>query len=214
MEHGEYSFAVLMGDLFNFAGRQTKTSPFENDAEEVFEAEEFFKPYSKLIKGAIRGNHELRIVNEFGFDPLKGFCKHLDIPYLGSLAVVRIRVGAREENPKWYHQNYYMAIHHTRGGGGSLGNALNSPTKLEKVVSGCDVYAGGHNHQLATGVGERFIVGPHGPKLMKVHYVSCGSYLDYENSYAEEIMLTPGKLGSPRIRFSGERDHHDVHISI
>jgi len=50
--------------------------------------------------------------------------------------------------------------------------------------------------------------------MRKVHYVSCGSYLDYANSYAEDGMMSPGKLGSPRIRFNGLRDRHDVHISI
>ena len=48
----------------------------------------------------------------------------------------------------------------------------------------------------------------------EVHYVSCGSYLGYQDTYAEDKMFAPGKLGSPRIRFNGLRDRHDVHISI
>lgn len=204
---------VLMGDIYNIAGRDTKTSPFTNNPDEITEAEDFFRPYSDLFKVAIRGNHERRLVNNYGFDPLKGFCKHLNIPYGGVSALLRIQVGAREDSNSYWN-TYNMAIHHTTGGGGKLGNALSGVLKLAEVVPGCDVYAGGHNHQLVTGVQEKLRPTLTGPKPYKAHYVSCGSYLEYEGSYAEEGMYIPGKLGSPRIRFSGVREKHDVHVSI
>ena len=209
----DHAFGILMGDVFNVAGRNEKTSPFESSGREYIEAERFFKPYAHLFKGAIRGNHEARLVRNYDMDPLETLCEHLAIPYLGVMALLRIQVGKRPDS-NWYWQSYYMAIHHTTGGGGTLGNALNSVAKIEKIIPACDVYAGGHNHQLVTGVREHFLPTPHGPKPNKVHYVSCGSYLDYQGSYAEEAMLAPGKLGSPRIRFSGLRDHHDVHVSV
>jgi hypothetical protein len=212
-EHEDHAFGVLMGDIFNVASRTSKTAPWESDPEEYSEAEDFFKPYADLFKGAIRGNHENRMVDAFGADPLKLMCKHIGIPYLGTSALLRIQVGKREDSNSFW-QNYYMAIHHTTGGGGTLGNALNSVSRLEKVISGCDVYAGGHNHQLVTGVRQSYHPMPSGPQMRKVHYVSCGSYLDYPESYAEAGMMSPGKLGSPRIRFNGLRDRHDVHISI
>lgn len=212
-EHEEHAFGVLMGDIFNVAGRGEKTSPWESDSAEYLEAEDFFTPYASLFKGAIRGNHEARLVNNYGLDPLELFCKHLTIPYLGTSGLVRIQVGQRPDST-WFWQSYYLAIHHTTGGGGTLGNALNSIAKIEKVIGGCDVYAGGHNHQLVTGVRQQFAPTTTGPQMRKVHYVSCGSYLDYPNSYAEAAMMAPGKLGSPRIRFNGLRDRHDVHISI
>lgn len=31
-------------------------------------------------------------------------------------------------------------------------------------------------------------------------YVVCGSYLSWENSYAEALMLAPRRIGSPVIR--------------
>jgi hypothetical protein len=212
-EHEDHAFGVLMGDIYNVASRTSKTAPWESNPEEYEEAEDFFTPYADLFKGAIRGNHENRMVDAFGTDPLKTMCKHLKIPYLGVSALLRIQVGQRPDSNSFW-QNYYMAIHHTTGGGGTLGNALNSVAKLEKVISGCDVYAGGHNHQLVTGVRQSYTPLPSGPQMRKVHYVSCGSYLDYPQSYAEAGMMSPGKLGSPRIRFNGLRDRHDVHVSI
>ena len=60
----------------------------------------------------------------------------------------------------------------------------------------------------------------------KVTYVDCGSFLDWDQSYAEKGMMPIGKLGSPRLRFAGARntgrhntheDRHrsrDVHVSL
>jgi len=212
-ERETHAFGVFMGDIFNIAGRDSKTSPFGSNSREIIEAVDFFMPYRDLFKGGIGGNHEFRVENQYGFNPMELFCKFLEIPYLGNLAVVKVQVGQRPNTP-WYNQTYYMAIHHTSTGGRTLGSALNGVEQLSKVVGGCDVYAGGHNHQLISGVRSTYLPTPFGLKELKQHYVSCGSYLDFEGSYAEQKPYAPGKLGSPRIRFGGERDHHDVHISI
>jgi hypothetical protein len=195
---------ILMGDIFNFAGRNQKTSPFESDPDEVFKAEELFEPYAPLIVGAIRGNHERRVVNEFGYDPLALFCRHLKIPYMGVSGVVRFDVGS---------QSYDVAVHHSTGGGGSIGNALNQATKLESVYTGCDAYLIGHNHQLTTGAQDRYSMDANGNlRSKRVVYVCCGSYLAYAESYAEEAMMKPGKMGSPRLRLNGL--DHDLHVSV
>ena len=215
-QHEDSARIVLMGDIFNVAGRDTKTSPFENDPEELEYAEDLFQPYVDLIIGAIRGNHEARIANAYGYDILKLFCKHLKIPYFGLGVVVKIQVGKRTEagagNRYW--NTYLVACHHSRGGGGSLGNSVNAAKKLDNIVTGCDVHCVGHNHQLSQAAKTIYKATPTGLTEQRVIYVSCGSYLDYPDSYAEEAMLAPGKLGSPRIRFSGERNKHDCHVSI
>ena len=212
-EHEHEAFGVFMGDVFNVAGRDTKTSPFESDSREIKKGIEFFRPYARLFKGAITGNHERRISNAYGFDPLELFCDALGIPYLGAAAVIRVQVGKRPDSDSYW-QSYFMAVHHTTGGGGKIGNSLSGVDKLSQVVPGCDVYCGGHNHQLSTAVRTVYTPTPHGVKPQKVTLVSCGSYLDYPNSYAEAGLYQPGKLGSPRIRFSGVRDHHDLHVSL
>lgn len=213
MTHQEHTALVIMGDLFNIAGRNEKTSPFESDPEEVLEAQEFFRPYAHLIKGAVRGNHERRMVNNYGIDPLKVFCFNLQIPYLGASGILQVRVGKRPEE-NWYWQTYYLAIHHSTGGGGKIGNSVSNATKLQDIFEGCDAYLIGHNHNLATAVKTVYYPTSAGIKERKVHFVSCGSYLSYDGSYAEDGMLAPTKLGSPRLRLDGRRDKHDLHISI
>lgn len=212
-ERRDHTRILLMGDVFNIAGIHEKTSPFESDPDEISQGAEFFAPYASIIAGAITGNHENRVQKSFGFNPTKLFAEKIGVKYLGISALVRVQVGEREDSNSYWN-NYYMHIHHTTGGGGTLGNALNSVAKLEQVMPGCDVYAGGHNHQLVTGSATRFMPSRSGPVLKKIHFVSCGSYLDYPDSYAEAAMMKPGKLGSPRIRFSGIRDKHDAHVSI
>lgn len=204
---------ILMGDIFNIAGRSSKTNPFESNPNEVFEAEELFEPVASLIDGAIRGNHENRVVNEFGYDPLQLLCRHLGIRYMGTSGIYRYQVGKRPDSESYW-QTYHLAVHHSTGGGGSAGNALNQAVKLESIYTGCDGYLIGHNHQLFNNVQERYYPSASGIKARKVHYIGCGSYLAYPDSYAEGGMMKPGKMGSPRLRLDGRRERHDLHVSL
>lgn len=221
----------LIGDIFNVASRVSKTSPFESRAEEYNEAADIFRPVAKQIIGAIDGNHEARMLQMFGYSPLQALCAQLEVPYCQWSAVIEMNVGGVDyRDPKKSHWNtYFVYCHHTTGGGGTLGNALNRSVKLQDIVQGIDVYCGGHNHNLATGQRTVFLPYPAGGRVIqkKVTYVDCGSYLDYEDTYAEQGMYVPGKLGSPRIRFAGFRhvDHdgsrsafdnpsRDIHVSI
>jgi hypothetical protein len=132
---------------------------------------------------------------------------------MGHSGIYRFNVGKRPDGAAYWN-TYHLAVHHSTGGGGSVGNALNQAVKLESVYTGCDAYLIGHNHQLVTAVQERYYPAPSGIKSRKVHYVGCGSYLAYPDSYAEGGMMKPGKMGSPRIRLDGRRERHDLHVSL
>ena len=235
----ENACILLMGDISNVASRHSKTSPFESNANEYEEAEGLFKPVAKQILGAIDGNHEARMLDMFGYSPLQALCAKLEIPYCGWSAVIELNVGnsrargcpkGRTMTPrmKYLWNPYFVYCHHTTGGGTTLGGALNRSVKLQEIVQGIDVFCGGHNHQLATGVRTVLHPYPPGRRMVerKVTYVDCGSYLDWDESYAEKGMMPIGKLGSPRIRFAGARHRHlhgnaadygdsrDVHVSL
>lgn len=205
----------LNGDIFNVGSRISATSPFEQDADEYLLAETLFEPYADRIIGATDGNHEARMMDMFGVSPTALLCAHLKIPYCKWSACVRLKVGLRNDvkTQNRYNQSYNLYFHHTTGGGGTLGSKMNRVVKLRDIIEGIDVYFGSHNHQLGAmpqdvcypqqsgGVGKR-----------RIWYVDCGSYLAWEDSYAEKMMLAPTKLGSPRVRFSGTT--HDVHVSL
>ncbi len=195
----------LMGDIFDVATRTSPTSPFESSSSEYAYGIELFRPYAKQIIGAVRGNHCQRLLNHAGYDPMAQFCTTLNIPYMGLSSVLKIEVGQ---------ERYYGYIHHSTGGGGTLGSALNRAVKLQDIVQGVDFYCIGHNHQLVNGSRTVYRPNQDGTDIeeQRLWYIDCGSFLDYPESYAEMMMLSPGKLGSPRIRFNGKK--HDVHVSM
>ena len=209
------AYTFLMGDIFNVAGRGTPTSPFESDSAEYERALYFFEPYKSRIIGAIDGNHEHNMYKEFGASPLSFFCRELDIPYCKYSAIVRFKVGKRKNSGNRYFQNYFGYFHHTTGGGRTVGGKLNRVAKLRDIVEGVDFLCGGHNHQLGTAPQDVYYPSMQGGiKRRRIWYVNCGSYMYWEDSYAEKAMLPPAKLGSPRIRMDGREEKHDVHISL
>lgn len=166
--------------------------------------------------GIVSCTGNCRMYDEFGISPLQLFCRELNIPYCKYSAMVRVRVNKRtgKNDGNRYRQNYFLYAHHSTGGGGTVGGKLNRAVKLRDIVEGVDVLLTGHNHQLAVAPQDVFYPSNQGGiKKRRIWYVNCGSYLDWDNGYAEKGMLAPTKLGSPRIRLSGG-DNHDCHISI
>jgi len=203
----------LNGDIFNVAGRESKTDPFSTDCDEYVKAIELFKPYKDQIIGATDGNHCARMLDMFGVSPMQLFCLNIGIPYCKWSAVVRLSVGKRPDN-RW-EQNYFLYFHHTTGGGATIGGKINRVTKLRDIVEGMDCYFGSHNHQLAVAPQDVFYPSIQKRDVIKrrIWYIDCGSYLEWNNSYAEKGMMCPTKLGSPRVRFSGT-DKRDVSVSL
>lgn len=216
LEHPN-SRVFLMGDIYNVASRTSKTSPFESSASEYQEALEIFHPVRGQIIGVITGNHENRMQDAFGFNPLVPFCAELGVPYLGYSAIIRFKVGLRTDTGAGkgaYRQVYHLYAHHTTGGGGGLGASINRKVKLQELVQGVDAYLGGHSHQMVTGFRTVFEPGQRDVVERKVAYIDTGSFLDWKDSYAEAGQLSPGKLGAPRIRLDGRKDKHDLHVSM
>lgn len=211
------AFIFLMGDILNVAGKSSKSNPGHSrmsGSEEYKASVKLFEPVKSRIIGCITGNHEQRMDREFSFNPLEPFCEQLGIQYCGFSSCIKIRVGQRKEAPNQYEQVYWGFAHHGTGGGGTLGAALNRKTKLQDIVHGMDFYMAGHDHQLA--VGTRNILLPKRDSIehQRVHYIDTGSFLDWDQSYAEEAMMPISKQGAPRIRLDGREKHHDVHVSI
>ncbi len=214
------SRVVLGGDLFNVATRVSKTSPFEQRMsvnDEMKEIVQILTPIKNQIVGAIDGNHENRAKEYMDLSLIEVLCGKLDIPYMGISGVINFRVGKRnitlnQHNP--FRQNYKIYFHHTTGGGQTLGGGLNRVEKLGNIVEGVDCYCGFHNHKLS--ISKSVIYRPSlASKRMEervITHLTCGGYLQYEGSYAEQGMLRPTKLGSPRIRLSGEK--LDLHVSL
>ncbi|MBU1173562.1 MAG: metallophosphoesterase [Proteobacteria bacterium] len=219
VENTPNAFVFLGGDLFNVATRNSKTAPSEESyplRDQIDEAINIFEPIKERILGAIDGNHERRLLDYCGYSPLQSFCGLLNIKYYNYSVVLRLLVG----NGKRIYGNangcvsYVLYMHHTTGGGGTIGGKMNRIDKLRRLVCNADAYIGGHNHQLGViPVETRFVDEPH-RKITRIRQllIDSGSYLKWDEGYGEAAQLEPSKLGSPRIRLDGR--HKDIHASV
>lgn len=207
---------VLGGDLFNVATRDSITSPFEQKKDEFSKVIELFRPIKSQIAGAIDGNHEWRLIDFANFSLINEFCGILGVPYMGTAGVIVFKVGKRprKTNGGMWDQYYKIFFHHTTGGGSLAGGGLNRVEKLKGIVEGCDAYCGFHNHGTFAKPQECYIPLIKSKKMELKRYwlIGCGGYLEYNDSYAERKMLTPQKLGSPRLRLDSSK--HDLHVSL
>ncbi|MEM3541196.1 MAG: metallophosphoesterase [Candidatus Bilamarchaeaceae archaeon] len=218
-----HAYCFLMGDVFDVATITSPTNPFKsemnlNDALKYLS--ELVKPIREKIIGAITGNHETRLERFAGFNPLQAFCDTQGITYAGYSAIIRFRIGSKNrKTPKEMVSpkiEYVFFAHHTTGGGATIGGKLNRVQKLTQVFVGADAYLGGHNHSKAMGEEQVAYLSKNGRgeakiDFKKIFYIDTGSFLIYDNSYAEEKMLPPSHTGAPRIRMDGFKK--DLHIS-
>jgi hypothetical protein len=217
---GAYTF--IMGDMFDVATLQSPTKAFGqvmNLNEGMKYLHDLLYPIKDKIIGAITGNHEERLERFAGFNPLQAFCDSFGITYCGYSAILRFKVGHMTRNklnivsPRL---GYVFYAHHTTGGGATLGGKLNRVKKLSDIFEGADAYLGGHNHSKAIGeddIAHLRISGNGNAQIeyRRIVYVDTGSFLTYDNSYAEEKMLPPSNTGAPRLRMNGVKK--DLHVS-
>jgi hypothetical protein len=221
------SRVVLTGDIFNVATRASKTSPFSRNwvEDEVGYAVDLFEPIKNQIISAVDGNHENRLLEFANYSLIKELCYKLStkehkIIYCAESCVLFLKVGKKltgiskkYRNEERSDQTYSVYIHHTCGGGSTVGGKLNRVDKLRQIISGCDVYIGAHNH-LSGAVKTKIYIPDNAKRSVKEIRqveVDAGSFLEY-GGYSERGQMAPVDIGAPRITFFGNK--HDVHVSL
>jgi hypothetical protein len=215
----------LMGDVFDTCTLTSKSDPFTstmtlNQAEKY--AKKLFWPIRKKIIGGIKGNHENRLIKLARYSPVESLCENLNTPYYGTSVVLRFNLGLNKNGGSGGVQShrvcYYGYFHHMTGGGGTPGGKFNRVFKMASIMEDMDFYCGAHVHQLGHFIDR--VGRPNRIKgtveMVKRAFILTGGFLDYRNSYAEEAMLSPTKLGSPRIRMDAGSNHDhtkDLHIN-
>jgi hypothetical protein len=220
------AFAILQGDILNVATRLSKTSPFDQNMtlkEQIERAVELFEPIKGKILGAVDGNHENRLSDFTGYSPTISLCERLGIDYMKDSAIYIIRMSchSKKDTPR---TSFTIYSAHGSGGGKSIGSKMNRVDAMRAIVSNCDVYASGHNHMMGCVPTITQVINSSEGKVETIRQmlVDTGSFLDWNNSYAERLQLPPSKLGSPRIHLIVERKtingveevHRDVHVSL
>jgi hypothetical protein len=219
------AYAFLMGDLVNCATLDSPGGPFAQDMDlnkQIHEVVRILEPIKGKILGAISGNHEERLEKYNGYNPTISVCDQLGIYYFGYSGVIFLRLGCKgNHSPRATFVGY---LHHTTGGGGTIGGKMNRVDKLRDVMEGCDFLCGAHNHMLGCA---HVCIKRANPTLGKIEtirqmLVDTGGYLNYNDSYAEMKQLPPVKIGSPRLHLIIKRNkkdnkdviHKDIHVSI
>ena len=220
------AYCILNGDILNVATRGSKTSPFEQNLDlkdQIEKAVQLFKPIKEKILGAIDGNHCVRISDFTGYSPMISLCERLNIDYMKDSAVYLLRLGCRKNN-RSPRATFTIYSHHGNGGGKTPGSKMNRIDCMRSIVANADVFIGSHTHMLGAIPAITQIINEQTGKveLVRQMLVDTGSYLEWNNSYAERLMLQPCKLGSPRIHLIVKRKEHkdietiekDVHVSL
>lgn len=202
----------LNGDVFNCPTRASKTSPFEQDKDEFNYAINLLKPYAGMIVGANDGNHEHRLEDFANFSVMNAFCQAMKIPYCGNSSTIKVKVLRKDD--KRFRETYIGYLHHTTGGGRKPGAKLNRIKDLAMVLPNADFYCGAHTHQRGAFPGGIMVYNTRKEvaELKEQWFIGGGSYLDWDNTYAERMMLEPAIIGSPVIKFDGNKRNITVKI--
>lgn len=156
------------------------------------------------ILGMGPGNHEERVANMIGMNPMEILAEKLDVPYFGYQGFFYYKVGGN---------TYSMTVHHGAGGGGTTGSKANASEKMNKVCSNADVYFSGHTHAKMYHPDKIFMFNDEGELIPKIrHYVVGGSFVEYWDAYPEMKALAPSITGLTRIEF--RPDVRDVRVFV
>jgi len=201
------AWILLMGDMLEASSRYSIGAGVYEQSDpdsQLFQMVEMLELYKDLIIGSHQGNHEQRIYNACGINVTKVMCKMLGIRYLGYAMNHILHVGS---------QRYVVFSTH-----GSSGATLRH-TKIKKVLdisawNKSDLYLYGHVHTLDMKSDEYREYDARNKVMVtkKRYFVLTGSFLKYDDSYAEQKNYQPERIGVANIHLNGER--HDMHVSI
>lgn len=205
-----HCYTILNGDLAETA---TKTSVgrghFEEDMnlpDQLKTLKEILKPLAEAgkILGMGPGNHEERVANMIGINPMEMLAEKLEVPYFGYQGFFYFKLGDIV---------YSMVVHHGAGGGGTIGSKANAAEKMNKVCANADVYFSGHTHAKMYHPDKIYVFDNEGNLVSKIrHYVVGGSFVEYWDAYPEMKALPPSITGLTRIEFRPEAK--DVRVTV
>jgi hypothetical protein len=202
------AWILLMGDLMEASTRYSIGAGVYEQAitpqQQLDDVVAMLEPYKDLIIGSHMGNHEFRIYKETGINIMKVMCKLLKMRYLGYAVNHVLHVG---------NQRYVVFSTH-----GSSGATLRH-TKIKKVLdvsawNKSDLYLYAHVHTLDMKSDEYREYDSRNKTMVskKRYFVLTGSFLRYDDSYAEMKNYQPERVGVANIHLDGTK--FDIHVSI
>ena len=227
-------YAALIGDYMDFASTSEKKAvrdvhestlkKWDNDA--IADTERIAKELLGCgIKGflfALNGNHswEFRTnhlasygtsaLQEAGHPPGLADTDHLLAHLLGTVCPGVMTICNMVFEYQSSRLSYKWCAHHGRGGGSTVGAALNPIEKMAGAVE-ADIYVQGHTHQMAAAKRVRIHLGQDNKTRHKtITLIRNGSFLkayeDGEPNHVVDSLMMPAHLGASIIRFDLFKD--------
>jgi len=197
---------VLMGDLME---NSTKTSVgagvYEQDYNPRDQIENLCKlldPISHNILFMISGNHEFRSFKDSGIDVSKVIADYLECDYTPYMGLARLK-GTK--------QKYDLFAWHGATGAATVQGKLRPLMQKAEWID-ADVYLQGHVHELYHVAEIKRTIVKNNFKDNFKHFVLTGSYLGYDETYAEMKGYKPCKIGSPLIKFNPLK--HEIGVDL
>jgi DNA polymerase II small subunit/DNA polymerase delta subunit B len=202
---------VLNGDLAETATKvSVGMAMFEEDMnipEQLDTLYEILKPLADAgkILGMGPGNHEERVANMIGINPMKILADKLGVPYFGYQGFFRIVVNGIV---------YKCTFFHGAGGGATVGSKANTAEKMNKVIGNADLYFSGHTHGKQSHQDVIYMMDEESDELIP-HirtYVVGGSFVEYWGAYPEMKALAPSITGLVRCELRPDRK--DIRVIV
>lgn len=167
---------------------------------------ELLKPIAHKLDISISGNHEERSRVQSGLDAMKIISDQLGIEYAGYRAVVDYTINKN---------SYKFAIHHGKGGGGTLATIERRIKEMASVVEDCQVYAIGHFHRGFIAEKEVVRVDSYNSKTRKEKVLHiCNPSTMNTASYAEMMNLDSQLMGQTVVTIGGRRSVKEMSAKV
>ncbi len=156
------------------------------------------------ILGVGPGNHEERIYQMIGINPMEMLAEKLGVPYFGYQGFFKLIV-----NDITYTASFY----HGSGGGATSASRAKAAEQMNKVVI-ADLYFSGHTHGRLFHKDIIFTFDEGSDELVPLQrtYVVGGSFLEYFGGYSEMKALAPSITGAVRIEL--RPDIKDIRVFL
>lgn len=206
------TYVYLMGDLIeNAINNIGVEEQYLSVTYQLKQLKEYIKPIKNKILGCILGNHEWRTTRKAQANLLKELYEGiLGIPVYNFEHYFSIALGRDLKDMGFYqNQSYRIIVRHPQGRGTTLGWITNQFKKVSRIISGdYDLMVLAHFHQVF--IHERHYLKADSDKLYTKYDCISGHYLDYKNSYAHQLLLSPYKKGCIMATFY--RDEHKIEV--
>lgn len=168
---------------------------------------EWYRPMRERVLGVVAGNHEDRSERESDISPDELLVNFLDCPWIQWEAVLSVTVGDSRHG-----QNYSIYTRHAISNSSKPPVILGAMFNKSRAIQGCDVYWFAHNHMfMSESLPTLTPDARHGKVRERLqHFVMGDSFLDYDQSYAEQHGFPLPNPGQVALRLY--RDRHYVEV--